>query len=172
MPDFTRTDSYFLVITSVTIIYFSYYAKCIWVFFLRQISSAIIIFCFFVTPLWTCKKTLQHLWKVPAAVEQVGRKNRSVDNIPPTKDALLQHVKHASYQAGHAWDQSLIADPGYPVLVTGIENRLLIYDWLSSDWYDITIRWQHLPVVHQMTVFSAGNLEMMADITENDVHVR
>jgi len=62
--------------------------------------------------------------------------------------------------------------PSYPVLVTGVENRLLIYDWLSSDWYDITIWWQHLPLVHQMTVFSAGNLETMADITENDVHVR
>ena len=45
-----------------------------------------------------------------------SRKNRSLDNIPPTRlrDALLQHVKRASYQAGHVWGQSFIADPYLP----------------------------------------------------------
>ena len=57
-----------------------------------------------------------YLWfstyeKVPAAVKQVGRINHYLHNIPPTRDALLQHVKHASYQDGHVWVQSFIADP-------------------------------------------------------------
>ena len=31
-------------------------------------------------------------------------KGRSIENIPPTKDALLQHVKRATYQAGYVWE--------------------------------------------------------------------
>ena len=33
--------------------------------------------------------------------------NRTIDNIPPTKDALIQHTKRAVYQAGFVWAQSL-----------------------------------------------------------------
>ena len=40
--------------------------------------------------------------------------NRKLENIPPSKAALLQHVKRASLQAGHVWEQALIANPTLP----------------------------------------------------------
>ena len=41
-------------------------------------------------------------------------KGRSIDNIPPTKGALTEHIKRAIYQAGHIWGQSLLKWPNYP----------------------------------------------------------
>ena len=41
------------------------------------------------------------------------RKNRSVDRIPPTQDALLQHVRRAVYQAG-IWTMSTQAQQVVP----------------------------------------------------------
>ena len=37
--------------------------------------------------------------------------NRKLENIPPSRAALLQHAKHASFQAGQVWGQAMIADP-------------------------------------------------------------
>ena len=34
-----------------------------------------------------------------ARMELFYRKNKAIENIPPTSDALLQHVKRATYQA-------------------------------------------------------------------------
>lgn len=42
------------------------------------------------------------------------QKGRQFDNIPPTRAALLEHVKRAAYQAGHIWGQALIPCPGVP----------------------------------------------------------
>lgn len=42
------------------------------------------------------------------------RKSRRFDSIPPTRDALLQHVKRTAYQAGHIWGQAHIASPLVP----------------------------------------------------------
>ena len=39
---------------------------------------------------------------------------RKLENIPPLKAALLQHVKRASFQASHVWGQALIANPTLP----------------------------------------------------------
>ena len=36
-----------------------------------------------------------------------ARKGRDVNNIPPTKGALLQHARRAAYQAGHCWSQAV-----------------------------------------------------------------
>ena len=33
--------------------------------------------------------------------------NKSIENIPPTQAALAQHIKRATYQAGHVWGQAL-----------------------------------------------------------------
>ena len=33
--------------------------------------------------------------------------NCSIENIPPTSSALIQHVLRAVYQAGHCWGQAL-----------------------------------------------------------------
>ena len=38
----------------------------------------------------------------------------ALENIPPTKDALNQHIRRATYQAGYSWGQSLIASPVHP----------------------------------------------------------
>ena len=40
--------------------------------------------------------------------------NRQLENIPPTSAALLQHAKHAAFQAGHMWGQSLVANASTP----------------------------------------------------------
>ena len=39
--------------------------------------------------------------------EIFARKGRDVNNIPPTKGALLQHARRAAYQAGHCWSQAI-----------------------------------------------------------------
>ena len=41
--------------------------------------------------------------------------NRQVENIPPTKEVLHQHVKRAAFQAGHIWGQSQILKPEVPL---------------------------------------------------------
>jgi hypothetical protein len=38
-----------------------------------------------------------------------AKKQRPYNRIPPTQDALHQHVKRAVYQAGHVWAQSMTA---------------------------------------------------------------
>lgn len=40
--------------------------------------------------------------------------NRQIENIPPTRSALVQHVKRATYQAGLIWGQALIPNPAIP----------------------------------------------------------
>ena len=41
-------------------------------------------------------------------------KARSIDTIPPTRGALLQHTKRAVYQGGHVWGQALVRCPVLP----------------------------------------------------------
>ena len=41
-------------------------------------------------------------------------KGKTVENIPPTFDALLQHTRRAVYQAGFVWSQSLVLKPKLP----------------------------------------------------------
>jgi len=40
------------------------------------------------------------------------QKGRTLENIPPTHDVLMQHSKHSAYQAGHVWSPCLLTDPG------------------------------------------------------------
>ena len=42
------------------------------------------------------------------------RKGRSIENIPPTYGALVEHTKRVAYQAGYCWGQSLTPDPTLP----------------------------------------------------------
>ena len=41
-------------------------------------------------------------------------RNQSMDNIPPTKDALIQHIKRATYQGAHIWGNTLELEPDLP----------------------------------------------------------
>ncbi|MES9882295.1 MAG: hypothetical protein ABW185_15600 [Sedimenticola sp.] len=52
-------------------------------------------------------------WKTVNSARQhmFAQGNRKLENIPPTADALEQHVKRAAYQAGHIWGQALVAAP-------------------------------------------------------------
>ena len=48
-----------------------------------------------------------------------AQKGRSIENIPPTKAALVQHIKRAVYQAGYCWAQATTSSPDLPALVNG-----------------------------------------------------
>ena len=39
---------------------------------------------------------------------------RTLENIPPTKGALTQHVRRAVFQAGYVWGQALISQQDIP----------------------------------------------------------
>lgn len=38
-------------------------------------------------------------------------KGREVENTPPTKDTVRQHVIRAGYQTGHVWGQVFLKTP-------------------------------------------------------------
>ena len=40
-----------------------------------------------------------------------ARKQRAYEAIPPTRAALLEHVKRAAYEAGCIWSQSTVCQP-------------------------------------------------------------
>lgn len=46
--------------------------------------------------------------------KQLFCQNRSIENIPPTKNALEQHVKRSVYLAGFIWGQALTGNPTLP----------------------------------------------------------
>ena len=43
-----------------------------------------------------------------------SQKGRSMNHLPPTQGALVEHVKREAYQAGHIWAQMLVAVPKLP----------------------------------------------------------
>ena len=43
-----------------------------------------------------------------------AHKGRDIENIPPTQDALKQHLLRVGYQAGHIWGQALMKAPSVP----------------------------------------------------------
>ena len=46
--------------------------------------------------------------------ELFTQKGSGIENIPPTKDALAQHVLGVGYEARHVWGQATINDPQLP----------------------------------------------------------
>ena len=51
---------------------------------------------------------------IDKARRKLFAKKNSVRQIPPTRAALEQHVKRATYQGGHIWGQLLLATPVLP----------------------------------------------------------
>ena len=49
-----------------------------------------------------------------ARQELLSKGNRTLENIPPTQAALLQHTRRAVYQAGHIWGNALVPKPTLP----------------------------------------------------------
>ena len=65
------------------------------------------------------------------------RKGRSIESIPPTSAALLQHVKRSAYQAGHQWGQSLLPSPSRPCPSD--------WGWIKGPSQTWEPYWTHLP---------------------------
>ena len=49
-----------------------------------------------------------------ARQELFAQYGRSIDNIPPTQGALLQHIKRTVLQGGYIWGQALNTSPDIP----------------------------------------------------------
>lgn len=49
-----------------------------------------------------------------AKQELFSKKSRSLDNIPPTRAALVNHAKRAGFQGGFDWQQTLLKEPVIP----------------------------------------------------------
>ncbi|XP_048003917.1 uncharacterized protein LOC125240114 [Leguminivora glycinivorella] len=46
--------------------------------------------------------------------ELFTKKDRSIENLPPTQDSLKQHILRAVYQGGHVWGQLLVPQQNLP----------------------------------------------------------
>ena len=66
----------------------------------------------FVTLLYDHMSSLRKVNEVRQ--ELFSRKGRSLDNIPPTKASLMQHVKRAVFLSGYIWGQTLLKQPTLP----------------------------------------------------------
>ncbi|KAK3097011.1 hypothetical protein FSP39_005574 [Pinctada imbricata] len=60
-------------------------------------------------------KTSNCLTTDEARKDLFTRKGRSMEGIPPTSAALLQHLKRVVYQAGFVWGQALTKNPTLPL---------------------------------------------------------
>ena len=69
---------------------------------------------------------------VNAARRSLVARGRTVDRIPPTQAALIEHTKRAAYQAGHIWGNTIIPSPELPETIMWgwkLDNSKLVPDW-------------------------------------------
>lgn len=75
-------------------------------------------------------------------------KGRAMDAIPPTKAALVQHIRRAVYQGGHCWGKALQA---FPQALQAIPRALQAFptpeDWGWTDPSNWKPLWTTLPQV-------------------------
>ena len=64
--------------------------------------------------------------------------------IPPTKAALEEHVKRASYQGGHVWGQTLVVAPE----ITPPNS----WDWAQNEDEMYHPHWPRLPEAAQTCI--------------------
>lgn len=69
------------------------------------------------------------------------QKGRAIDNLPPSQDALIQHIKRAVYQAGYCWAQMMVASPVLPSPGD--------WGWKKKDEGGWEISWTTLPEASQ-----------------------
>ena len=55
-----------------------------------------------------------NLLTVNDAREELFPKRTSLESIPPSRAALVQHAKRATFQGGHIWGQTLLPQPTLP----------------------------------------------------------
>ena len=70
-------------------------------------------------------------------------KVRSIDSIPPTGAALLQHTTRAIYQGGHVWGQALLRSPIVPSPETYVWQKISTQGW-QPFWTLLPERWPHV----------------------------
>ncbi len=73
-----------------------------------------------------CHSSWQNQWVLNLVNEICCQKNRAMDRIPSTKNALLKHIQHTIFQAG-IWQQALKQNHGVipsPDDFTWTENEL------------------------------------------------
>jgi len=66
----------------------------------------------FVVSLYSATSTLTEVNK--ARQQIFSQLTRTFEYLPPTKAALVEHIKRATFQAGYAWGQSLVAEQALP----------------------------------------------------------
>jgi len=81
------------------------------------------------------------LSKVNDARQQLfTNRSRTLENIPPTKAALMHHVMRATFQAGYIWRQSLVRQPLLP------NPSQWGWDKQETGWVPV---WSNLPAAQQ-----------------------
>ena len=68
-----------------------------------------------------CNKTSNLECVNEARMELFCQRNRPMESIPPTKDALLQHLKRVTYQAG-IWTISELTEQNRPSRIFRMET--------------------------------------------------
>ena len=76
-----------------------------------------------------------------ARKELFTQKGRTIDGLPPTKAALVQHIMRAAYQAGHCWSQTMVPSPELPSPSQ--------WGWNESTDGDWEVNWTTLPEATQ-----------------------
>ena len=71
-----------------------------------------------------------------ARLDIFARKQRPYEAIPPTRGALLQHIKRAAYQSGCIWSQSTVHKPE--------TQDLAEWGWRKNRWH---VFWTELPPI-------------------------
>ena len=60
---------------------------------------------------WQPKTRKQQIFSITLREKLFSKGNRSTGSIPPTSDALRQHVLGATYQGGFAWSKCVEKEP-------------------------------------------------------------
>ena len=65
-----------------------------------------------------------------------AHQNKQMDRIPPTREALIQHLLRATYQSGHLLGQMQVKNP---LLPSPSE-----WGWMRNEFDEWTPHWSHL----------------------------
>ena len=71
--------------------------------------------------------------------ELFSKTSRYLDNIPPSRAALVQHTKKAVFQGGYVWGQTLLKRAVLPISCD--------YGWICEDGLEWLPYWTSLPQV-------------------------
>ena len=69
---------------------------------------------------------------IDKARQKIFAKKSDVKQIPPTKAALEQHVKRATYQGGHTWGRPLLATPALPLPGLDKDKRMVCTNRIAN----------------------------------------